>query len=195
MGFSSRRIEEREKKHCLHTCYSNLFNVFFFLFSRRIDERENIVSTPIIQISSMFSSFSSRGESMKKKEHCLHTCYSNLFNAFFFLFSRRIDERENTVSTPLFESLQRLLLSLLEERVGFSSRRIDERERTLSPHVLFKSLQRLLLSLLEKNQRKREHCLHTCYSNLFNAFFFLFSKRGLVEVEVEEETNRGGKKS
>ena len=140
MGFSSRRIEEREKKHCLHTCYSNLFNVFFFLFSRRIDERENIVSTPIIQISSMFSSFSSRGESMKKKEHCLHTCYSNLFNAFFFLFSRRIDERENTVSTPLFESLQRLLLSLLEERVGFSSRRIDERERTLSPHLLFNQL-------------------------------------------------------
>ena len=103
MGFSSRRIEEREKKHCLHTCYSNLFNVFFFLFSRRIDERENIVSTPIIQISSMFSSFSSRGESMKKKEHCLHTCYSNLFNAFFFLFSRRINERENIVSTPIVQ--------------------------------------------------------------------------------------------
>ena len=204
-SFSSRGESTKERTLSPHL-YSNLFNAFFFLFSRR-----GLVFL--------------RGESTKEKEHCLHTCYSTSYSTIkqgtsqnLFLLSlleervsfssRRIDERERTLSPHLLfnqlfnneiryssKSLQRLLLSLLEERVGFSSRRIDERERTLSPHVLFKSLQRLLLSLLEKNQRKREHCLHTCYSNLFNAFFFLFSKRGLVEVEVEEETNRGGKKS
>ena len=157
-SFSSRGESTKERTLSPHL-YSNLFNAFFFLFSRR-----GLVFL--------------RGESTKEKEHCLHTCYSTSYSTI-----------KQGTSQNLF------LLSLLEERVSFSSRRIDERERTLSPHVLFKSLQRLLLSLLEKNQRKREHCLHTCYSNLFNAFFFLFSKRGLVEVEVEEETNRGGKKS
>ena len=225
----------KKKEHCLHTCYSNLFNAFFFLFSRRIDERENTVSTPLFEslqrlLLSLLEErvgFSSRRIDERERTLSPHLLFNQLFNneirysskslqrLLLSLLeervgfsSRRIDERERTLSPHLLfnqlfnneiryssKSLQRLLLSLLEERVGFSSRRIDERERTLSPHVLFKSLQRLLLSLLEKNQRKREHCLHTCYSNLFNAFFFLFSKRGLVEVEVEEETNRGGKKS
>ena len=98
----------RKREHCLHTfirisstpsSFSSRGEGWFF-FEKNRRKRKNTVSTRVIQISSTSSSFSSREESTKERTLSPHL---------------------------LFKSLQRLLLSLLEERVGGSgSGRGDE---------------------------------------------------------------------